>query len=822
MYITTTYYTPINLAALWYKEQSEIPVNWKEELTQWFYTWVEENHAETRNPQTSSLCQYVRTEVINSIETQAREKAEKRFRKQNRSLKRGMLNAYIQSEQYLIDQKELLAANSEYQMLLSDTEYENSSAYQDIYSVLRTKELEMELKMVLIEAQKMIETNISETGIEELESIDICSAVEAAYAETGIFQRMEIAMSQGGISWITQRHPSAAKILTILDTYREHLLNDGMRTFMYGHNTIIEYVCSKILQHNKQLKKIARLSGPLKYNLMQRIENETQLTERFRNDLNAFLAFEHMYELFLQNPHYNTALEAALQRKRAAEVFQQQLQQYIPNSYEYLYPKARSMFRHFILHIGPTNSGKTWSAMKAFREAESAVYLAPLRLLAHEAYEESNRLGCSCNLTTGEEETYIEEATHTACTIEMLDFDIRYDVCVIDEAQMLSNEERGGAWTAAILGVQADVIHICAAPNAEELIIKLIELCSDTYEVERHKRRVPLALDISSFVFPSSVRKYDALIVFSKRNVLYVAAELQSRKWKVSVIYGALPYEARQREVQRFINGETDVIVATDAIGMGMNLPIKRIVFLETQKFDGSQLRDLSEQEVKQIAGRAGRQGIFDVGYFTSEFSRNWFYKQLKADSKPVKKAYVSFPETLLAIPGSLSELLTQWNNIAAKGFLRRTSHKTEIELAKQLEAYTDDKHLIYAFVTMPFEERYTVIKNMWLRLFRQRLAQMEPPSYIEEYLLQEEQFSLLSLEQLEMEYRKCDLLYIYLRKFEIEFEKEEVIRHKKLVAELISKELSTQKLPPKKCSRCGKILPWNFPYDMCGECHGE
>ena len=97
----------------------------------------------------------------------------------------------------------------------------------------------------------------------------------------------------------------------------------------------------------------------------------------------------------------------------------------------------------------------------------------------------------------------------------------------------------------------------------------------------------PLELDPDNCRFPDIVKPGDALIVFSKRSVINVAAELQGKGIECSMIYGALPYETRKAETERFLNGETKVVVATDAIGMGLNLPIKRVVFLETEKYDG-------------------------------------------------------------------------------------------------------------------------------------------------------------------------------------------------------------------------------------------
>ncbi|MBR0087684.1 MAG: hypothetical protein IJL98_08115, partial [Lachnospiraceae bacterium] len=282
----------------------------------------------------------------------------------------------------------------------------------------------------------------------------------------------------------------------------------------------------------------------------------------------------------------------------------------IPDNYIDLFPEARQMKRHFVLHIGPTNSGKTHDAMEALKSAGDGIYLGPLRLLAYEQYDTLNRDGVPCSLVTGEERFDMPGANIQASTIEMLDMDQDYEVAVIDEAQMLSDPDRGGSWTAAVLGVLAPEIHVCAAPGAEDLLVRMINDCGDTYEIVRHQRMTPLICETRRYHMEKNTRKGDALIVFSRSNVHAVAAELHDRGFKTSIIYGALPYDVRHEQARLFSSGQTDVVVATDAIGMGMNLPIRRVVFLESEKFDGIERRPLKPEEIRQIAGRAGRFGV--------------------------------------------------------------------------------------------------------------------------------------------------------------------------------------------------------------------
>ena len=178
----------------------------------------------------------------------------------------------------------------------------------------------------------------------------------------------------------------------------------------------------------------------------------------------------------------------------------------VPTRPELEFPETLQMQRHFILHIGPTNSGKTFQSLERLRQASSGVYLGPLRLLALEVYERMKEYGIACTMRTGQE--CIEEAdSHvTAATIEMADFDEMYDVAVIDEAQMMCDSGRGHAWTRAILGLKASEIHVCASPTAENVLKHLIGLCGDSWEVRRYERKTELICEDTPFEFPDHVR----------------------------------------------------------------------------------------------------------------------------------------------------------------------------------------------------------------------------------------------------------------------------------------------------------------------------
>ena len=177
----------------------------------------------------------------------------------------------------------------------------------------------------------------------------------------------------------------------------------------------------------------------------------------------------------------------------------------VPTRPEMEFQEALQMERHFILHIGPTNCGKTYRALERLQQAENGVYLGPLRLLALEVYEKMKDLEIPCTMLTGEECIWEDHARVISSTIEMLDLDRSYDVAVIDEAQMVADEERGHSWTRAILGVQAKEIHVCMSPAAQQVVLHLIGLTNSTYEIHTYERMTRLVCEKEPFNFPEDV-----------------------------------------------------------------------------------------------------------------------------------------------------------------------------------------------------------------------------------------------------------------------------------------------------------------------------
>ena len=488
-------------------------------------------------------------------------------------------------------------------------------------------------------------------------------------------------------------------------------------------------------------------------------------------------------ELLAQNPHTKQMLkEMGLVRQEVVDR--------VPERYVDLYPECRKMMRHFVLHIGPTNSGKTYQAIKALEKAGSGVYLGPLRLLAYEQYERINADGESCSLLTGEERIEKEDAFFTASTIEMADLDRFYVAAVIDEAQMVEDRERGGAWTAAILGLRAAEIHICASLNAEKILVRMIEECGDTYEVMYHERKTQLIPESKCFSFPKDVKKGDALIVFSRKDVHAVASEMKRRGRKCSLIYGALPYDVRHEQAALFASGENEVVAATDAIGMGMNLPIRRVVFLVRDKFDGKMHRYLHTDEYKQIAGRAGRLGLYEKGYAACVDEPERLREALRRKDKTIKKAVIAFPRTLLGIDAPLSAIIRQWIEAdSSAGYVKAVALR-ELMLAREMEADgIDDKEFIYRFITMPFDERDDDLHATFSEMYRREWSGRHYD--IRSRLVSELPETLKELEHL---YRLYDLLYVYGSRYGEEEALTELFDMKNVVSEKIMELLAAEK----------------------------
>jgi ATP-dependent RNA helicase SUPV3L1/SUV3 len=258
--------------------------------------------------------------------------------------------------------------------------------------------------------------------------------------------------------------------------------------------------------------------------------------------------------------------------------------------------------------------------MEALAKASSGVYLAPLRLLALENYERLQAARphgeeIKVSLVTGEERRLAEGATHVASTVEMLDTRRQVEVAVIDEIQMLADRDRGAAWTTAVCGAPAATVYLVGAPEARRAIEALAERLEVPLEVHVLKRMAPLAMEPSPVRKLSNLRRGDAVIAFSRRDVLMWRDMITEKGLSVATVYGNLSPEVRRAQAERFREGQADIVVGTDALAMGLNMPIARIVMTTAVKYNGYEEEEISAALAKQIAGRAGRYGVHEEGF---------------------------------------------------------------------------------------------------------------------------------------------------------------------------------------------------------------
>ena len=472
------------------------------------------------------------------------------------------------------------------------------------------------------------------------------------------------------------------------------------------------------------------------------------------------------------------------------------------------------MRRRFILHLGGTNTGKTYAGFQRLKTAKTGVYLAPLRLLALEAQETLLKAGVDCGLSTGEEEDTREDDTHMAATAEKLDLKRRWDVAVIDECQMIADRQRGYAWTRAILGVLAPEVHLCAAPEAEDLLVRLIESCGDSCEVEVHQRTTPL-ICMSRTVDPHRIQPGDALITFSKVGVLRVAEDLRQNGKEPAIIYGALPYATRRRQMEGFLAGEMEYIVSTDAIGMGLNLPIRRIIFMETEKFDGIERRVLKPEEIRQIAGRAGRFGMYNRGYVGATQNLEVIRAGLEAAVSPLEYAVAGFSDLVLQADFDLLEVLTEWNKMPTVEPYRKLDISRYITLISKIRemGFLLTKEQELSAANIPFDETEDALRD----LFFQFLGRWQRGESVDQPGLPEGEPTLPELEQY---YRKLDLYFSFAKAFHCPVDEDKLYDSRERVAEAIN-EILLHRLRSniQFCARCGRALPLYHRGRLCEAC---
>ena len=254
--------------------------------------------------------------------------------------------------------------------------------------------------------------------------------------------------------------------------------------------------------------------------------------------------------------------------------------------------------------LGPTNTGKTYVAIEKMLEFKSGIFGLPLRLLAREVYDKCiNKVGVEkVALITGEEKIIPSSANYFICTVESMPKDKEVDFIAIDEIQMCADRERGHIFTERLLECRGTKLTMFLGSQVMAKIIG--ELVSN---VEFEKKERYSKLSYSGIKKISRLDRKVAIIAFSIEEVYAIAELVRRQKGGAAVIMGSLSPKTRNSQVGLYQSGDVDYLIATDAIGMGLNMDINEIYFSNLKKFDGKKTRRLNLIEMSQIAGRAGR-----------------------------------------------------------------------------------------------------------------------------------------------------------------------------------------------------------------------
>jgi ATP-dependent RNA helicase SUPV3L1/SUV3 len=263
--------------------------------------------------------------------------------------------------------------------------------------------------------------------------------------------------------------------------------------------------------------------------------------------------------------------------------------------------------------LGPTNTGKTHLAIERMVAHESGVIGLPLRLLAREVYGRVvEKVGSSkVALITGEEKIVPPGARYSVCTVEAMPRETDAAFVAIDEVQLAGDLERGHIFTDRILHLRGrQETLLLGAATMRGILEKLLRGIS----VVTRPRMSHLAYAGSKKI--TRLPRRSAIVAFSSEEVYAIAELIRRQRGGAAVVLGALSPRTRNAQVELYQSGDVEYLVATDAIGMGLNLDVDHVGFAQTRKFDGFQFRDLTAAELGQIAGRAGRHvrdGTFGV-----------------------------------------------------------------------------------------------------------------------------------------------------------------------------------------------------------------
>ena len=254
--------------------------------------------------------------------------------------------------------------------------------------------------------------------------------------------------------------------------------------------------------------------------------------------------------------------------------------------------------------LGPTNTGKTYLAIETMLSFDSGMIGFPLRLLAREVYDKIIKKISSDKvaLITGEEKIIPPNAKYFLCTVESMPINKHLDFVGIDEIQMCADHERGHIFTDRLLNLRGEKLTMFMGSSTIKNIVN--KLNEDTEFINRERLS---KLTYVGHKKISRINRKTAIIAFSTEEVYAIAELVRRQKGGAAIVMGSLSPKTRNAQVELYQSGDVDFLVATDAIGMGINMDLENVYFSNLKKFDGKKLRRLNMSEIGQIAGRAGR-----------------------------------------------------------------------------------------------------------------------------------------------------------------------------------------------------------------------
>ena len=332
--------------------------------------------------------------------------------------------------------------------------------------------------------------------------------------------------------------------------------------------------------------------------------------------------------------------------------------------------------------LGPTNTGKTHLAVETMMEYESGIIGFPLRLLAREIFDKCvNKIGAEkVALITGEEKIIPKFPKYYICTVESMPQDMMVDFIAVDEIQMCVDHERGHIFTDRLLHARGDKLTMFLGSHTMKSLISSLVDGVEFVNKERYSN-----LTYSGYKKISRLNPKTALIAFSIDEIYAIAELVRRQKGGAAIIMGSLSPKTRNSQVELYQSGDANFLVATDAIGMGINMDINNVSFSSLRKFDGKKNRKLNLSEISQIAGRAGRHindGTFGV---TGECKQLSFDEVEKLEKHELQKIDVLYWRNSEINFDSLDNLVSSLEKNTNNKFLKRINDCEDEKVLKFL-----------------------------------------------------------------------------------------------------------------------------------------